>query len=141
MLPFGLPSPVSAQTSKRIEVNLTTQRLLAYDGQQLVYNFPISSGKSKTPTVTGTFYPWAKLYSDRMVGGSRLDGTYYNLPKVPYVMYFYQGYAIHGTYWHNNFGHPMSHGCVNLSIPNARLLFYWTAKNTPITIYGQTPSS
>jgi hypothetical protein len=94
-----------------------------------------------------------------MAGGDPAKGTYYNLPNVPYTMYFSNasiaktsGYSLHGTYWHNNFGHPMSHGCVNLSIDNASQIFYWTNptagsisyptdnnQGTLITIYGTPP--
>lgn len=130
-----------ATAAKRIEINLTSQRLYAFEGNTLIYNFSISSGKTQTPTVSGTFKPWIKLRYDRMIGGSRALGDYYNLPNVPYVIYFYQGYALHGTYWHSNFGHPMSHGCVNLRTSDMAALYYWTDLSTPIVIYGQTPYS
>ena len=61
-----------------------------------------------------------------MIGGDQALGTYYNLPNVPSNMFFYQGYAIHGAYWHNNFGHPMSHGCVNSPLEQVATLFEWT---------------
>lgn len=135
------PKPTFAQTpGKHVEMDLSTQHLYAYDGQTLVYNFLISSGKFY-PTVTGTFHVYVKLLSTRMVGGNPTIGTYYNLPNVPYTMYFYQGYGLHGTYWHSNFGHPMSHGCVNLSISDSRLLYYWIDYSTPIHIYRVTPLS
>ncbi len=143
-LPMALipAQPAYAQTipQKRIEVDLTNQRLYAYQGNTLVYNFPISSGTLIHPTVTGTYKPWGKYRYYEMIGGSTANGDYYDLPNVPYVVYFYQGYAIHGTYWHNNFGHPMSHGCVNVSIPNMALLYPWIDYSTSITIYGTTPS-
>lgn len=66
-----------------------------------------------------------------MVGGSKELGTYYNLPNVPNNMFFYQGYAIHGAYWHNNFGHPMSHGCVNAPLNQVAQLFEWTGPVIP----------
>ncbi len=110
---------------KRIEVDLTTQRLYAYDGQTIKHVFAISSGLPWTPTVTGDFYIWGKVKAQRMRGGSVADGTYYDLPNVPYVMYFYKGYSFHGAYWHNDFGLPRSHGCVNLSINDAKTLYYW----------------
>lgn len=128
-----------AQSYKKIEINLSEQRLYAYNGNILVYSFPISSGNPWTPTVTGTFYPWIKLRYDEMIGGSWAQGDYYDLPNVPYVVYFYQGYALHGTYWHNNFGHPMSHGCVNLRTSDMAELYYWIDYSTPIIIYGRTP--
>lgn len=133
-------NPVFAQGAKRVEVNLTQQRLYAFEGDTLIYNFLISSGKW-APTPTGMFHPWTKLLSTRMTGGNKALGTYYDLPNVQYVVYFYQGYGIHGTYWHNNFGHPMSHGCVNVSTPDMALLYNWIDYSTPIKIYGVTPLS
>lgn len=143
ILYFIFPQAIFAQTivSKRIQVDLTHQILYAYQNNNLIYSFPISSGTLVHPTVTGTFYPWGKYLSYEMIGGSIRAGDYYDLPNVPYVVYFYRGYAIHGTYWHHNFGHPMSHGCINLSIANARLLYNWIDYSTPITIRGVTPNS
>jgi hypothetical protein len=141
---------------KRIYVDLTNQRLYAFEGDNQVMNFPVSTGKWY-PTPTGEFRVWIWLRSTRMSGGS--GAGYYNLPNVPYTMYFYnneipkyRGYAIHGAYWHNNFGNPMSHGCVNMKIEDAEKLFYWTnsavqnvaypgagTQGTLVTIYGMTP--
>lgn len=146
--------------AKKIYVDLTNQRLYAFEGNRLVYNFLISSGKwGRTPT--GTFNIWVKLRYTKMEGGSTALGTYYYLPNVPYVMYFanneiprWRGFGLHGTYWHNNFGHPMSHGCVNLKTEDAGLLYYWSmpalqekqstwaAEDNPgteIIIYGEAP--
>lgn len=67
-----------------------------------------------------------------MRGGNRFSGNYYYLPGVPSVMYFYQGYAIHGTYWHHNFGQPMSHGCVNLTIEDAKWFYDWAEVGTTV---------
>lgn len=109
---------------KWIEVDLSDQHLKAWEGDKVVYDFLASSGKW-APTPQGSFKIWVKLRYALMSGGSKEKGTYYYLPNVPYVMYFYKGYGIHGTYWHNNFGTPMSHGCINLSIPDATALFTW----------------
>lgn len=124
---------------KWIEIDLTDQRLLAWERNKVVYSFPISSGKW-APTPQGTFRIWVKLRYSLMRGGSKEKGTYYYLPNVPYVMYFYKGYGIHGTYWHNNFGTPMSHGCVNLSIPDAATLFAWTDPLIPPDKWVAYPS-
>jgi len=82
-----------------------------------------------------------------MEGGSQALGTYYNLPNVPHIMYFYnesvpkwQGYGIHGAYWHNNFGNPMSHGCVNMQLGDAEALYNWADVGTRVIIYGSTPA-
>lgn len=130
-------------TTKRIEVDLTTQHLFAYENNQLVFDYLISSGTwNRTPT--GTFKIWAKVRSQKMSGGSKEKGTYYYLPNVPYILFFYNdktpkkvGYSIHGTYWHNNFGTPMSHGCVNMKTPEAEQIYNWADMDTSIVIYGK----
>lgn len=122
-----VPPQVLGQTSeeKWIEVDLSEQRLYAHEGDRVVFSFLVSTGKPWTPTPTGEFRIWIKLRYSTMSGGSKEDGSYYYLPNVPYVMYFYKGYGLHGTYWHNNFGQRMSRGCVNLSVPDAEKLFWW----------------
>lgn len=118
-------SVLGASTSpgdKHIYVDLSTQRLYAYQGNSLVMNTFISSGKWD-PSPVGNFHIWEKLISTTMAGGSGADA--YNLPNVPYVMYFYQDYGLHGAYWHNNFGHPMSHGCINERLVDAKSLYDW----------------
>ncbi len=124
---------LGATTSDRhIEVDLTNQRLLAFEGDTKVYEFLISSGKwGRTPT--GTFTIWSKFRYKHMSGGNKQLGTYYNLPNVPYTMFFAnaevpaaKGFGIHGTYWHDNFGHPMSHGCINMKTEDAETIFNWT---------------
>ena len=114
-----------AQGEKWIEVSLDDQMLYAWEGGRLANQFLISSGIDDNPTVTGLFRIWARTASQTMDGGDRAAGDYYNLPNVPWVQYFYHGYAFHGAYWHNNFGTPMSHGCVNLTIEDAQWLFNW----------------
>jgi len=119
---------------KHIYVNLKTQTLSAYYGDELFMETPISSGLwGKTPT--GEFTIWIKLRSTTMSGGSGAD--YYNLPNVPYVMFFSnskvpasRGFSMHGTYWHNNFGHPMSHGCINMKTTDVAKLYEWANPQT-----------
>lgn len=115
---------------KWIEVSLDQQMLRAWEGNKIVMEFPISSGKW-FPTPKGTFDIWYKTRSQTMKGGSKDLGTYYNLPNVPHNMFFYQGFAVHGAYWHNNFGHPMSHGCVNAPLAQVAQLFEWTGPVLP----------
>ncbi len=115
---------------KWIEVSLDDQKLRAWEGNKLVMEFLISSGKwAETPK--GTFNIWYKTRYQSMIGGSQTLGTYYNLPNVPNNMFFHQGYAIHGAYWHNNFGQPMSHGCVNEPLANAAQIFEWAGPVLP----------
>ena len=128
---------------KRIEVDLTIQRMYAYEGDQLVYSFLVSSGLwDRTPT--GTFKIWIKIRSQKMSGGSKELGTYYYLPNVPYIMFFYNdkvakkiGYSLHGTYWHNNFGIPMSHGCINMKTSEIAQVYSWAEVGLPVIIYGK----
>lgn len=109
-----------------IEVDLSEQKLRAHNGHNIDYEFLISSGKwARTPI--GEFRIWVKLKYTKMEGGKKENNTYYYLPNVPYTQYFYKGYGLHGTYWHNNFGVPMSHGCINMAISDAEKLFYWTS--------------
>ncbi|MDP3948158.1 MAG: L,D-transpeptidase [bacterium] len=115
---------------KWIDVSLAEQKLRAWEGNRLVMEFPISSGLW-SPTPTGTFNIWYKTRSQTMQGGSKELGTYYNLPNVPNNMFFHKGYAIHGAYWHNNFGHPMSHGCVNSPLASVAQLFAWAGPVVP----------
>jgi lipoprotein-anchoring transpeptidase ErfK/SrfK len=112
-----------------IDVNLTQQMVYAYAGDTVVNSFVVSTGTWMTPTVTGKYKIWIKLrYSD-------MSGPDYYLPNVPYVMYFYKDYGLHGTYWHNNFGTPMSHGCVNLSIPDAEWLYNFSYEGTVVNVH------
>jgi lipoprotein-anchoring transpeptidase ErfK/SrfK len=121
-------SPVS-NGEKWIDVNLATQRLVAYEGDTAVYWVTVSTGLPGTPTVTGQYRTYVKYPSQLMTGPG------YYLPDVPYVMYFYLGYSIHGTYWHNNFGQPMSHGCVNAPTPDAQWLYEWAPVGTLVNIH------
>ena len=116
-----------------IDVNLSTQTLTAYEGQVPVYSTLVSTGMWGTPTVVGAFQIYVKHYSALMTGG--YGASYYYLPDVPYVMYFYGGYGLHGTYWHNNFGTPMSHGCVNLSVGDAAWLYNWAPVGTTVVTH------
>ncbi len=118
--------PVVPTEGKWISVDLDHQRAYAWEGNKLIKRFVISSGKAKTPTVTGVFRIWAKVSSQVMQGGSRAAGDYYYLPNVQWVQYFYRDYAFHGAYWHNNFGTPMSRGCINMTNSDAKWLWDWT---------------
>ena len=114
-----------------IEVDLSEQLVVAYDGVTPVRAFVVSTGVGNTPTVQGTFRIWAKIAMQDMRGGSRAAGTYYHLKDVQNVQYFHRGYGFHGTYWHDNYGTPMSHGCVNLTNEDADWLFSWTSPTVP----------
>lgn len=125
--------PSNPAFERWIDVDLSQQRLTAYEGQRPVYHSWISSGLPQYPTVDGTFYIYVKYESADMSGGAGADA--YFLPNVPYVMYFHGSYGLHGTYWHNNFGQPMSHGCVNLPTPAAEWLFNWASVGTRVVTH------
>jgi LysM repeat protein len=112
-------------TEKWIDVSLSEQRVVAYEGTRPVRSFTVSTGLPHTPTVTGTFRIWAKTPIQDMYGGNRAAGTYYYLTGVQWVQYFYKDYAFHGTYWHTNFGRPASRGCINMSNEDAKWLYEW----------------
>lgn len=116
-----------------IEVDISDQKLYAHNGDNVDYIFLVSSGKTG-PTPRGDFRIWIKYKYTKMEGGKKENKTYYYLPNVPFTQYFYKDYGLHGAYWHNNFGHPMSHGCVNLSVADAEKLYYWT---TPVIPEGK----
>ncbi len=123
--------------AKWIDVNLTTQSVVAYEGDWPVFSAMISTGLPRTPTPPGTYKVFTKLVADDMRGGSVAAGDAYFLPQVPYVMYFLEGgYAIHGTYWHSNFGNPMSRGCVNLTPAEAKWLFDWSPIGTTVVVHA-----
>jgi len=126
-------SQAAASGGKWIDVNLTTQKLAAYEGNKAVVSSLISSGTANHKTVTGNFNIYLKFVKQDMVGGEGKEA--YNLPDVPYVMYFYQDYGIHGTYWHNDFGHVMSHGCVNTPTNIAQTLYNWAPMGTPVSVH------
>lgn len=126
--PFGVGA-----NERWIDVNLTTQTLRAYEGDNVVFSTLISSGTWEHPTVTGQFRIWLEYESQTMDG--RLLGYDYYLENVPYVMYFFEDYALHGTFWHNNFGTPMSHGCVNLETNDAAWIYNFASIGTLVNVH------
>jgi lipoprotein-anchoring transpeptidase ErfK/SrfK len=123
------PAPIGNGGARWVDVDLTHQMVYAYEGNTIVNSFLVSTGTWQHPTVTGQYHIYVKYRYANMTGPG------YNLPNVPYTMYFYKGYALHGTYWHHNFGTPMSHGCVNLSIPDAGWLFNWASVGTLVNVH------
>lgn len=117
-----------AAGNKRIVVDLSEQTLTAWYGDTVALYTNISSGTNASPTVTGYYR------IDRKFPTQRMTGPGYDIPDVPYVMYFWQGYAFHGAYWHNNFGVPMSHGCVHLRMGEAAWLYEWADVGTDVYV-------
>ncbi|HEV2109391.1 MAG TPA: L,D-transpeptidase [Thermomicrobiales bacterium] len=120
---------------KWLEVNLTTQSMKAWQGDVVILETLVSTGKERFETPAGTFFVNSKLPEQDMEG--ILGGEYYNVPKVPDVMYFTdRGHAIHGAYWHNNFGTPMSHGCINLPMDVADFIYAWAPVGMRVEIHN-----
>jgi hypothetical protein len=128
--PAGSPSHLGHW----IEVDLTNQRLRAWLGDELVYSTVMSSGRPLTPTLPGTFQVYSKLRYDNMAGWTPDRGSY-NLPNVPHVLYYDRGYAIHGTYWHAQFGQVQSAGCVNLAPADAAWIYDFASIGTTVYIH------
>jgi lipoprotein-anchoring transpeptidase ErfK/SrfK len=127
------PATGAAKAQKAIVVSISQQMLWAYKGDQVVLNSYVSTGRSGFDTPLGSFAVLSKLPSQTMEGV--IGGEYYNVPDVPWVLYFTNsGHALHGTYWHNNFGTPMSHGCINLPIDVAAWLYDWAPLGTPVLV-------
>lgn len=130
-------TPLDNQTNtKRIVVDLSEQTLYAYDGEDLFMKEKISTGLEDTPTPRGNFKIYKKTPSRYMQGPlPGISDQYYDLPGVPWTMYFTaEGGAIHGAYWHNNFGENWSHGCVNLPIEKAKELYNWADIGTKVLV-------
>jgi hypothetical protein len=134
--------PASIRSNERwVGVNVREQTVVAYEGDTPVYAALVATGLPRTPTVFGIFRTWLRLVSRKMSGGSAATGGYYNLEEVPWTLYFYSGYALHGAYWHDAFGNPRSHGCVNLSLYDSWWIFKWSepgGKNSPaVYVYSE----
>lgn len=140
----GKPQPPAdlAPDEKWIDVDLTRQALIAFEGTRPVFGTLISSGRRNPqdkehdfPTPTGTFRIGEKHVTTTMDGDVASDGPY-SIEDVPWVMYFQGSYALHGAFWHDNFGYVRSHGCVNLAPEDARTLFNWTEPRLPEGWHG-----
>lgn len=121
--------------ARRIEVNLTDQRATLYENDQVVQSWLISSGRAGYDTGTGHFRIFAKLESQNMGNPDLTKAPNYYTPNVPNVMYYNGDEALHGTYWHNNFGNVMSHGCVNMPLDGAAYTFAWAPMGTEVWVH------
>lgn len=127
----------STSSKKTITVDRSDQKLYAFDGNELFLETDISTGLELTPTPRGTFTIYKKTPSRYMQGPlpNLIDQQYYDLPGVPWNLYFTDGGAvIHGAYWHNSFGSPYSHGCVNLPTDIAHTLYTWAELGTQVIV-------
>jgi hypothetical protein len=128
-------APLSASVpegEKHIEIYLDRQILLAFEWNVLVYAARVATGQKNFESPTGWFHTFHKRPTYHMTGGAD-DASVFDLPGVPWDSYLTDtGVAIHGTYWHNDFGHPHSHGCINLSPQDAKWIYRWSLPTVPL---------
>ncbi|RKG85603.1 murein L,D-transpeptidase [Corallococcus sp. CA049B] len=127
---WSLASPSIVEPGARwLDVDLEAQTLIAYEGDRPVYATLISSGKPGTDTPEGLFRIWVKFAEADMTG--TMGKASYRVATVPWTMFFEGDFALHTAYWHDRFGEPVSHGCINLSPKDARALYGWTTPEVP----------
>lgn len=133
---LAVPQPrPTGVTGRWVAVNLYEQTLTAYEDDRMVYATLISSGLDKWPTRPGLFEVYARLRADRMRGAAEPDfSDFYSLEDVPYVLYFDGDIALHGQYWHDRLGFKRSHGCVNLAPADARWVYDFARRGTPVLV-------
>lgn len=136
------PPPAIEGNERWIHIDRRRQLLTAYEGERPVYATLVSTGRRGAATPSGTFRIWAKLATTTMDDqGDTIDDNPYEMQGVPWVMFFNEGVALHGAYWHNSFGRRRSHGCVNLSPRDAAHLFHWTSPALPPGWTGVLPTA
>lgn len=118
-----------------VEVDLSEQALYVHEGERLVAGFRISSGAPGKDTRKGLFRIYA-MYPSYPMWGPVIDGVpEYWIPDVPWAMFFHVDFAIHGAYWHDNFGAPQSHGCVNMNVNDAEWVYGNVRKGTYVHVH------
>lgn len=111
-----------------IQVDISDQKLIAWEGNTPVFSITVSTGRASDMTPTGVYAIETKYRTARM------QGETYDIPDVPYTMYFSGSYAIHGAYWHTNFGSPVSSGCINVPVQGAAWLYDWAGMGTAVVV-------
>jgi hypothetical protein len=124
-------SPQVPEDEKHIEIYLDRQLLVAYEWKVPVYAARVATGQKNYESPTGWFRTFHKRPTYHMTGGAD-DFSVFDLPGVPWDSYITEsGVALHGTYWHNDFGHPHSHGCINMALQDAKWVYRWTLPSVP----------
>jgi hypothetical protein len=137
----NLTPPPGVTTDRWISVNLFEQTLAVYAGHRLVFATMVSTGVDHFWTRPGLFHIQKKLETETM--SNSVPDDFYYLEDVPFTMYFDEARALHGAYWHNGFGYPRSHGCVNLSVGDSHWLYNWASVGDAVYVFdpsGQTPT-
>ncbi len=129
--------PADVDTHKWVGVDLYEQTLIAYEGDRPVFSTLIASGLKQWPTNEGLFNVYLR-YPRTTMSGAYQQEDFYFLQEVPWTMYFDGDIALHGTYWHDGFGYRHSHGCVNMSITDAKWVYDWSADEFDYSIPNDT---
>lgn len=136
--------PAEIPADRWIAVNLFEQTITVYENDEIIFASLVSSGSRGWWTQPGVFQIYAKLERDTMRGAFESDRSdYYYLEDVPWVMYYDGARALHGAYWHNNYGYPTSHGCINVSHADGNWLYEWAEEGTWVYVFdptGNTPT-
>jgi len=136
--------PAGVESDRWIEINLYEQVMLVHEGDRIVYATLVTTGSDPFFTQPGVFKIYKMIENEYMRGAFEADRSdYYYLEDVPYIMYFDQARALHGAYWHTNFGYKASHGCVNLSIADSHWLYDWAKMDETVYVWdpsGKTPT-
>ncbi len=142
---------LTTDDSREVVVDLTTQTLTGFEDGRIVHTVRVSTGVSpKWTTPSGTFWVFRRVQDDHMVGGKPDDPDHWDVNHVPYAQYIHGGIALHGAWWNHRFGHPVSHGCIQLPTAEgpdgptgdpaeAEWLWHFTHLGTPVLIIGHTP--
>jgi lipoprotein-anchoring transpeptidase ErfK/SrfK len=120
---------------KWIEIDLSEQRVTAYESATPVASYIVATGLDGFDTPVGEYAIWLRVRKQTMQGGSKADSSYYNIPNVEWVSYFYQDYALHGAWWRKKFGAPASHGCVNMTNADAQWIYNWAPLGTKVIVH------
>lgn len=123
-----LERPEDVTTEKWVGIDLYEQVVIVYEGDRAIFATLTSTGLPRWPTYEGTFNIYYRRVREDMTWGTPGDDFYY-LEEVPWTMFFDEGRALHGAYWHDGLGYRRSHGCVNLSITDAHWLYNWVAED------------
>ncbi|MBU6333367.1 MAG: L,D-transpeptidase [Chloroflexi bacterium] len=126
---------IDGPRERRIEIDLTQQRLTAYENDLPVYHAPVATGKDGFNTPVGTFEIYHRTPMQDMRGSAGGESWY--VPRIPWVQFIHGGVALHGTYWHDRWGTGtrMSHGCINLNLDDAQWLYEWASLRTPVIVH------
>lgn len=132
-LPVDETDFATTALERRIEVDLSAQTTYLFENDKVIGSYAISSGLGGTPTFTGSFRVFAHTAMQDM---GCFEGAPYCTENVPWITWFNGDQGFHGAYWHNNFGNPMSHGCVNMPIGIAKFLYDWTPVGTEVWVHA-----